>query len=438
MTIILRRLLFIYLLSFQTILVAKELIVQGTVIDKKGNSIVGANVYIEGSIEGASSGEKGEFLFQANKEQEFFKLVVSAIGYERYEKGYGTESFPDSLIIVLTEEELQLDEVIVSASTFSIGGSRTLDALDPLDIVMQGSSVGDIYAALNTLPGTQTVGESGSGKLYIRGGDENEAQTFIDGMHVLVPYTNSGLNIPSRGRFSPFLFQGINFSLGGYGVEYGQALPSVLPMETKDVSLVSKMGITASPLNWGIGGTYSKNESSISANISYTDLEHYNKIFPDSYNWGQPYYNQSGEAQFKTRLKEGIFKTYLSYSKEGFVQNNIDTLNSKNLDFGMNQNNYYLNSTYQWETKNNLKMKAGVAYSNLQNRYSEVIEKKDQFEESKDELHLKFVMDKRLKDCYVVNVGTESYWRNSTYNYKSDSPISSKNHLDYKIWTIVP
>lgn len=55
------------------------------------------------------------------------------------------------------------------------------------------------------------VGENG--KLYVRGGESEECQTFINGMHVLVPYSTNTENTAVRGRFSPFIFKGINFLL---------------------------------------------------------------------------------------------------------------------------------------------------------------------------------------------------------------------------------
>ena len=73
-------------------------------------------------------------------------------------------------------------------------------------------------------------------------------------MHVLRPYSSTAPDSPSRSRFSPFLFKGINFSLGGYDAEYGQALSSVLPMVTTDASTSDKFGVSASLNDWNIGG----------------------------------------------------------------------------------------------------------------------------------------------------------------------------------------
>jgi len=51
---------------------------------------------------------------------------------------------------------------------------------------------------------------------------------------VAQPYDASTNNLPTRGRFSPFLFSGISFSTGGYSAEYGEALSSVLLLNTLD------------------------------------------------------------------------------------------------------------------------------------------------------------------------------------------------------------
>ena len=150
----------------------------------------------------------------------------------------------------------------MTASTYSIGKSDRIKTVDALDVVMSGNSCGDIVAAMQVLPGTQKVGENG--KLYVRGGESEECQTFVNGMHVLVPYSTNVEGQSQRGRFSPFLFKGMSFSLGGYGGEYGQALSSVLPMETTDVATGDKLGVSASLVDWNVGGTKSFKKSSLS------------------------------------------------------------------------------------------------------------------------------------------------------------------------------
>ena len=104
--------------------------------------------------------------------------------------------------------------------------------MKPLDIVTTASAAGDFLGALQTLPGTSAVAEDE--RLFVRGGEAEETQIFIDGIRVFTPYTPTANNIPTRGRYSPFLFKGITFSTGGYSAEYGQALSSLLLLNTID------------------------------------------------------------------------------------------------------------------------------------------------------------------------------------------------------------
>jgi hypothetical protein len=39
---------------------------------------------------------------------------------------------------------------------------------------------------------------------FVRGGEANETQTFVDGIRVAQPYNATIGNVPTRGRFSPF------------------------------------------------------------------------------------------------------------------------------------------------------------------------------------------------------------------------------------------
>ncbi|GHT29602.1 hypothetical protein AGMMS49574_06810 [Bacteroidia bacterium] len=63
----------------------------------------------------------------------------------------------------------------------------TLEQKNAVDLVTTAGSSGDLYAAIRTMPGAQSSGIDG--RTMVRGGDSRESQTFIDGMHVLSPYT---------------------------------------------------------------------------------------------------------------------------------------------------------------------------------------------------------------------------------------------------------
>ncbi len=402
------------ILLFTSVSFQAQSLINGKVIDKNKVPVVGANVYIKGTIDGASTDSEGVFKFNTETISKQ-TLVVSSIGYNTYELNAEISEM-QNLIIALRDQDLDLDEIVITASTFSIGKSTTLKKMDALDVVLAGGSNGDIFGALQSLPGTQKVGEDG--KLYIRGGDGRETQTFIDGMHVLFPYTSTAENIPSRSRFSSFLFKGINFSLGGYDSEYGQALSSVLPMETKDVAS-TKFGVNLTPVSTGGGGTYSWGRQSLSTNINYTDLSLYNQINPDNYHWEKDYKNIAGEIQLKTELgRNSIHKLFVSADKTSFIRTIHDDLNDNpDRNFGLSRNNYYINSTFTTRTRQNFHLFFGSAYSKASNTYDNALYNKDQVNEEEDELHLKFKAEKSLTKYYKVKAGFESYLKNYDRKY---------------------
>ena len=197
---------------------------------KRGSPSAGANVFIEGTYDGGTSDATGSFSF-VTEEIGNQTLVVSFLIYETSKIQIDVLNCQGKEI-VLKANMNALDAVVISAGMMESGEKARVSVLKPLDIVTTAGSAGNIIAALQTLPGTQSVGEDG--RLFVRGGEANETQTFVDGIRVAQPYGATTNNLPTRGRFSPFLFSGIAFSTGGYSAEYGEALSSVLLLNTED------------------------------------------------------------------------------------------------------------------------------------------------------------------------------------------------------------
>lgn len=400
-------------------------VISGKIHDQDNNPLEGVNVYIEGSVEGSTTDINGVFSFTTNHSGGLV-LNASYIGFQDYSMTIVDGKYTE-LNITLIEAANNLDEVFIKPSLYSLGKSRTVENMNSLDIVMTGSSNGDIYGALQSLPGTQKVGEDG--KLYIRGGEDRETQTYIDGMHVLVPYTSNGQQIPSRSRFSPFLFKGINFSLGGYEVEYGQALSSVLPMETKDLSSDKKYGVNFSPLSIGGGGTYSQGKTSLSAAINLTNLSLYNELFPDNYEWKKNYSQSIGEFQFKKETgKFGLFKFYTSFDQTAFIQNITNSFTPLNQrSFDLDERNYYINSTYQTKTKSGMQFFIGASLSKVKSNYINATIQGDQFFEENGEMHFKAKIKNSFNSVYKLNFGIETYLRKYENTYIDTLGIRRQN-----------
>ncbi len=236
--------------------------ISGKVVDNKKHPIVGANIYLEGTYDGANSDEKGHFVF-TTEEKGTQTLIISFLSFE-------TKTITDdvsklsNLQIILRENVESLDAVVLSAGTFEANDNSKVSVLNALDVVTTASALGDFVGALQTLPGTTNVAEDG--RLFVRGGSADETQIFIDGIKVFTPYSPTTNNIPTRGRYSPFLFDGITFSTGGYSSEFGQALSSVLLLNTIDEPDQEKTDIGIMTVGGALGNTQKWEKSSLSLN----------------------------------------------------------------------------------------------------------------------------------------------------------------------------
>ena len=274
--------------------------VTGTVTDSKGIPIEGANVYLDGTYDGASSGVDGTFSFTTSETGDQV-LIVTFLSYESYSY-FGPVSSMKDLPIKMKEDVNSLDTVVISAGSFEASDNSKISVLKPLDVVTTASALGDFVGALQTLPGTTTVAEDG--RLFVRGGDAGETQIFIDGIRVFTPYTPTTNNIPTRGRYSPFLFDGITFSTGGYSAEYGEALSSVLLLNTVDEPDQNKTDISVMSVGGGVGLTRKWEKSSLSVSTSYINLAPYIAAYPDRNDWSKPFEALSGEAVYRYRTRD--------------------------------------------------------------------------------------------------------------------------------------
>jgi outer membrane receptor for ferrienterochelin and colicin len=376
--------------------------VSGKVTDVKGNAIPGANVYIDGSYDGASSDEQGNFSF-ATAEKGKQILVVSYLAYETSKFEITVET-AQKLTIKLKESVNTLDAVVITAGTFEAGDKARVSVLKPLDIVTTAGSAGDIVAALQTLPGTQTVGEDG--RLYVRGGEADEAQTFVDGIRVAQPYGATTNELPTRGRFSPFLFSGISFSTGGYSAEYGEALSSVLLLNTQDEPDQNKTDIALMTVGLGLGHTQKWKKSSVSFNATYIDLAPYQVAIPQEVDWNRPFQSLSGETVYRYQFEKGLLKVYAAFDASRFDldQETINAPYSNRID--LHNNNFYLNTSYRGDLPREWQLFTGLGYGYSTNK---IAIDADDLDNEENAIHMKLKLKKNFSDRFKLSFGADYF-----------------------------
>ncbi|MCZ6594350.1 MAG: TonB-dependent receptor [Bacteroidetes bacterium] len=376
--------------------------ISGLVTQKNGTPIVGANVYLEGTYDGSSTDEQGNFSF-TTEESGLQTLVVSNVTYEPFMM-FADVTQLQNLTIQLREDVNSLDTVVISAGTFEAGDNSKVSVLKPLDVVTTASALGDFVGALQTLPGTTTVAEDG--RLFVRGGDAGETQIFIDGIRVFSPYTPTTNNVPTRGRYSPFLFDGITFSTGGYAAEYGQALSSVLLLNTIDEPVQDATDIAIMSVGGGIGNTQKWEKSSLSLNTSYINLAPYIAVFPDRNDWIKPYEAVGGESVFRRKFEKGLFKFYAAFDATNFELIQEDINLPEGLHFKLKNINLYSNASYSGELGESWNIMGGGSYTHANSKVGIIDSDIIDIENS---AHFKLKLRKRFSNRVKLSMGAEQF-----------------------------
>ena len=290
----------------------------------------------------------------------------------------------DTIRLTLLADTIALDEVVVTERRTPAATGRWSD-MSPVELVTVAGSNGDLYKALQTLPGVQVQGETG--RLLVRGGSSEETQTYIDGLHVLKPYTSTGINTAARSRYSTFMFSGVNLASGGAPLEYGQALSAVLPLETKDESPVTKLGVNASIVGVGGGGTRAFRRGSFSVDLTYQHLGLYNKMYSGRREFAEPYKMFSAASQFRHALgKNMLLKIYGQYDRTDF--SSYEDGDTRRL-FSLGEDNVYVNATLRRRMKDGWEGYAGAAFSYNRQGIRGAAQTDDCWEERQQELHVK-------------------------------------------------
>ena len=407
-----RTLLLIFILIVSYNLKAQS-IVNGKVTDTKGNPIEGANVYLKGTYDGSTTNTSGIFNFKSN-ENGNQTLIISYLSYETYNFS-GNVREMNNLEIQLREDVNTLDAVVLSAGTFEAGDNSKISVLKPLDVVTTASAVGDFVGALQTLPGTTTVSEDG--RLFVRGGDAEETQIFIDGIRVFTPYSPNTNNTPTRGRYSPFLFDGITFSTGGYSAEYGQALSSVLLLNTIDEPDQNKTDIGIMSVGATLGKTRKWNNSSLSVNASYINLAPYIALFPDRNEWEKPFENISGESVFRQKFDNGLLKLYSAFDTTNFELTQEDINFEEGVPFKLKNNNFYLNGSYSGILSDEWSILGGISFTGAKTHINVLDQDISNKENS---LHAKMRFKRRYSSRFKLSFGLEYFITDFNEQFSDD------------------
>lgn len=337
--------------------------IKGKITDKKGNALSGANVFLKGTYDGASTDTNGDFAFKTS-EKDTATLAVSFVGYEVQERKLKLIGGVLEINFKMNELSNELNTVTITAGAFEASDEKKMTILKPLDIVTTAGAGADITGVMQLLPGAQRVGETEG--LFVRGGSALESKVVIDGMIVQNPFNSSTPDVQQRGRFNPFMFKGTSFSTGGYSAQYGQALSSVLLLNTMDKGSNNGIGLSINLANLGINYDEATDKHSISAVGYYGNLRPLFALVKQNIDWlNVPEFIGSSLTYRLKATKNGLLKTYGSYSHSnlGMRFRNIGD-NLQLNEFRLKNDNLFLNASFtdNWQDSKWL-LSSGFSYS---------------------------------------------------------------------------
>jgi TonB dependent receptor/CarboxypepD_reg-like domain/TonB-dependent Receptor Plug Domain len=338
-------LLFLLLLLIPIAALRAQTQITGTITDRGGEPLAGASIAIKGSYDGATADSLGRFSFKTRKKDSVW-LSASYLGYQPELRRVVLNAPAMQFDFKLKEEFNELTAVVITAGTFEASDSKRMVMLRPLDIVTTASGGADITAVMQLLPGANRVGEQEG--LFVRGGSANETKTVIDGMIVQNPFFSSTPDVPQRGRFSPFQFKGMAFSTGGYSAQYGQALSSVLLLDTQDkVSDQSSTNVVAHLAGVGVGYTH---KGALSAQLYYSNLSPFLALVNTNIDFIKAPQGLGGSlGWYKNVGKKGVLKLYATYTGNQASLGLPDyTEENKTYEFKMDNRNFFTNNTYKF------------------------------------------------------------------------------------------
>ncbi len=400
-----------------------QVVVSGQIQDKHQNPLPGVNIWIKETFDGTTSDANGAFSFET-EEADSLILMCTFIGYHDVEQLLGART---GLQITLKEKVNQLNAVNITAGSIEVTDKASSVVMKPMDILTTAGALGDVTGALNTLPGTQTV--ANDGRLFVRGGDASETAIFFDGLRVGNAYGTTAAGVPTRNRFSPTLFKGTFFSTGGYSAEYGDALSSVLSLETIDKPVRNQTDLSFMTVGVSASSSFVGEKQSVTAEIGVINLEPYQDIVKQNFDWEKSPASYDGQVVYRHKLgKDGMIKGFLQGSSSKMaIWQAVPGDDSRGRRIAINNQFAFANVSYKKPISDAWLAEGGVSMSLNDD---EVEYDSIGYETDQNLFHIKQKFTNYLSESFKVKLGAEGFFRSF-----DQADVSENLEAGYDAWS---
>lgn len=222
-------------------------VVYGKVTDEQSHPIEMANVVVTELLVGQTTNSRGAYELQLLCDT---TLVInfSFVGYETKQVEVCLKRGEKrKLDVVLKSISTDLPDVVISQRAIDAASLTRLDAKQATLLPTMG---GGIENLIKTLPGVISNNELSS-QYTVRGGNFDENLIYVNGIEIYRPFLVGSGQQEGLSFVNSRLVNNIEFSAGGFAVEYGDKMSSVLdvtykkPRETAGSLTMSLLGAEA-------------------------------------------------------------------------------------------------------------------------------------------------------------------------------------------------
>ncbi|MCB0262551.1 MAG: TonB-dependent receptor [Calditrichaeota bacterium] len=213
--------------------------IKGTVTDRETHAaLVGANVLLTGTGNGASTDADGNFVI-LDVPAGNYTLQFSYLGYEPFAQTDvivkpGRSTFVDASLKI---SAVSAAEVTVSGGYFSQNDNQPVSStgFSAEEIRRAPGSAGDVSRILMSLPAVAKVNDQ-SNSLIVRGGSPTENAFFVDNIEIpnINHFPTQGSSGGPIGLLNVDFIESVNFAAGGFSAAHGNRLSSVMEIEFRE------------------------------------------------------------------------------------------------------------------------------------------------------------------------------------------------------------
>ena len=404
----------LFLISF---CYSQDITIYGLITDQEtGESLIGANAFIENTEFGSYSDKNGFYSITLNEYSKEETIIIQYLGYKTIKGKIIIPSNNNFTYSVNNAQKIKQDFSMIQSSIKLeeekiTGEQETRQTVNPYSSIkvtqaqlqaLPTLAEADIFRTLQSLPGVLQASEFSTG-LIIRGGNTDQNLILLDGITVYNPSHLGGI-------FSNFIVESIkeaNLTKGGFNAEYGGRLSAVLDVISRegnrnkiklksDVSLLSAKATVEGPFYkgaWIVSGRRTYFDKVFEAlnydgippyyfydiqGHAFTDLTYKDRISISFYNgiddfeygpiaingdWG----NKTSSVKYRRLFNEKLIGNFLLAKSEFFVNFGLGGPSGINEEDIINDQTF--SGDFSYFLNNNITIKTGYQYKNLKFSY---------------------------------------------------------------------